>query len=467
MELKGLNLLGVLAAAVLWAGSLHAEAADAAALSLPAPAAWPLAEGRDDPLLAHIARTTDDAAFRAAVRAGVARDPDVRAAAAGTTEADARAREVRAALRPRIDLEIGGQRSIARGFSNDPDNVLERARPEQRLDAVLTAEQLLTDFGASRGRLSAARARAESADLRAAATASAAALEIAAAWHALAFARADAALAQALVARHRVILEAASERAQAGAGAVGDIARVEAALATAGVEASRAQADAEAAASRYARAFGVAPPTELARPAPPPSPLQAEDAIATAEAAPAVEHYRRLAVSARREAAAIRAERGPRLTAAVDSAKYDLFAGTIDHDVRARLTLRQRLYGGGGNAARADASEARVAQAEFALDRALADARRDAAIAWSDAAARGREVRTLEQGYVAARQARDLYVEQFRLARGSLLELLRAEADFHAAARALVRGLAEQDIARLRLLEIANGLAPYFGLDAG
>ena len=75
-------------------------------------------------------------------------------------------------MRPTVDLNVTGYRVLSREFSNDPTNIIERSRPEQRTDAILSAQQVVFDFGATARRAAAAgaRLRAAGADLEASAT---------------------------------------------------------------------------------------------------------------------------------------------------------------------------------------------------------------------------------------------------------------------------------------------------------
>lgn len=433
----------------------------------PPPAPVPLAADNPDPLIAWAEASDPGPAFPTAVTAGVTRAPQVREAQAQVSEALGLRAEVRAALRPRVDAEISGQQVISRDFSNDPDNVLERSRPEQRADAVLVAEQLLTDFGASRARLAAADARAEGARARVAAIAEEAALDAVAAWLSVRLGEASVALADALITRHESILSATRERARAGAGAQGDVARVESFLEAARADRSRAIEELERARARYAVALQAAPPAPGDAPARPVAPPAGtlDEALAAARASPQTRIAAARVASSERELASARADRLPRLTTGIDAAKYSLGEDVADHDVRARLTLRQQLYGGGAPAARVDQAQARLRQSEFAAERATQDAGRQAAEAWQSARALDDQVAALRAAYVASRRTRDLFAEQFRLARGSLLELLRAEADLSDAAQAWLDRLAQRDLARYTLAARTGRLLDHLGIE--
>ena len=433
--------------------------------TLPGPSPMPFAAAFEEPFLAFADARAPAARFIDAVRAAVARSPAAGAAGAAVDEARGVKREAVGATRPRLDLDVSGQQVLSRAFANDPQNILERSRPDRRVDATATAEQTLLDFGAGLERVRAARARTEAARAGAAAGAEDAAVLAITAWYDVYLADADAELAGALARRHEAILGDTRRRVEGGAGAEADIARVEAYLAAARAREERAWQAGAAARLRYAQAFGTAPPLRLDRPR---APAADGDFVATVTAAarvPAVAAARERSAAARHDFEATRADRLPRLIAGVDAGKYSLTDDIIDHDVRARLTLRQRIYGGGSGAARADQAAARRNEANFTLRRAEDEAARDAGIAWQDARSLDRQAAILRDAYVASRRTRDAYAQQFRVARGSLIELLRAEVDLEDAAAAYLRAVAQADLARYTLLERTGGLLAWFAID--
>lgn len=445
---------------------LAAAAPDRAVLPPPAPV--PLADGARDPLLDYADTTGADAAFAAALGTAVARAPEVREAVAVVAETVGVRQEVRAALRPRADVDLTAQRVISRDFSSDPDNILERSRPRERADAVLTAEQLIFDFGAARNRLRAQDARGAAARAQVELTAAETALELASQWYELWLAGSRADLADALVARHRAILADTRARAAGGTGTAGDVVRVEAYLAGADARAARAAGEVEAARLRYLEAFGVEASARPGRPVAPSVDAGGFTAVlAAARDGPAAAVVRGEVTAAERDLAAAQRERLPRLTAGLDAAKYSVFDGEVDHDVRGRLTLRQRLYGGGAASGRVAQAAARLSQRTFVAERVLGEAARDAGVAFREVGARDRAAAALRAGYVASRRTRDVYVEQFRVARGSLLELLRAESELADAAGAYLAAVAEADLARYTLVARTGGILARLGVKIG
>jgi outer membrane protein, adhesin transport system len=104
---------------------------------LPVPSGRPMAiDFANDPVLG-LSRTEGDfATFRALIAGVVERHPGTAESAANEDEALAGVEEAREAQLPTVDLSITSYRVIARDFSNDPTNIIERSRPEQRTDAI-------------------------------------------------------------------------------------------------------------------------------------------------------------------------------------------------------------------------------------------------------------------------------------------------------------------------------------------
>ena len=193
------------------------------------------------------------------------------------------------------------------------------------------------------------------------------------------------------------------------------------------------------------RAFdlGRAPPFD--------GPAMTKDAAAqAATTSPEARAARADADTARFQAKASRADTQPTVSAGIDAGRYGVFETDRDYDIRGRLTARARLFGGVN--ARAEQAEARAAAAEARAQRIIEEGRRDAIIAWSDVVALQDQQATLERSYLAGRQSRDVLAERFRVARGSLFDVLASEDSFFETAVAYVQAVAELDAARYVLL---------------
>lgn len=130
----------------------------------------------------------------------------------------------------------------------------------------------------------------------------------------------------------------------------------------------------------------------------------------------------------------------------------------------ARSCCARSFATGGGQGARVAEMKAKKRSAEFALDRAETAAARQLAVAEADVSKLRLATPPLEAAYLDSRRARDLFVEQFRVLRGTLFDVLRAERDLLDAALALSRTTYDLDVARFTLLARQNGLIERFGI---
>jgi len=451
----------VLAVALGCAAPIFAQTAPA---TLPSPTGAPQTiDPATDPLLGFVRRTDGGADFRGRVGQAIEKHPSVQEAINVQREARQVRAEVRAGLLPRIDAGLNGDYSLARNFDRDDDLIIERSRPRTRTDANLTGEQLLFDFGATSQRISAANARIRAAESEVRATASDAGLRAVSAYYDVLVYQTFVDLGQDFIKRHEQILADTRLRFEQGYGPAGDVARVEAYLADAQGRIARFERDLASARARYLEAFGEAAPARVPRPEPPKSAAASQDeAVALSAKAPEVAAAKAREDSAEREWRAARADRLPRVTGVVDATQYDILEDGNDYDIRGRVVLRHNLFAGGRVGARANQALARFRQAEFAADRVVAEAGRDAGIAFEDVRVLERQAATLERAYIANRRTRDLFVEQFKVSRGTLLDVLQAEQDYFEAAVAFLQGTAELDVARHVLLDRTGELLGNF-----
>lgn len=420
--------------------------------SLPGPSADPLRVDRaTDPILQLGASRASFEEFRQVIAATVARHPARAEQEAVTDEARAVLAEARERQRPSADASITSYRVISREFSNDPENIIERSRPEQRTDALLSVQQTVFDFGASDSRVRAAGARLRAAALEAEATSDRVALSAIAAWYDIFAYRALTILTETFAESQRELRASVEERVRSGVSAPGDVARVESYIASAETRLARFRRQLANAEARFAELAGAPAPGAVERAPTPASPVQTRDAAALAATrSPAVLSAERLAEAARQEARAARADRLPQVAVGVDAGRYGVFENDRDYDIRGRVAIRQRLFGGVD--ARANQLSARARATEARADRIREEASRDAAIAWSDVQALEEQLAALEASYIAARRSRDVIVERFRAARGSLFDVVAAEDTYFSAATAYIQAIAELDAARYVLL---------------
>jgi adhesin transport system outer membrane protein len=448
-------------------GAASRQVGTPALSALPQPTSEPqLLRADEDPLIRFLTSSDPAAPFRMEVSSAVETHPRVEESIAAEQEAQGVRSEVRAGLFPQVDVNLTSERSIGREFSNDPDNIIERSRPDRRTDGVVSASQLLYDFGATTNRIKSANAGIEGAEAQIEVTAIQTALQAITAYYDLFGYGKLAELSEGYVARHKSILADTEFRVRQGYGPAADLARVESYVASAEAFVGRYQRQLASARARYAEVFGSPPPARLARPTPPAQIYASyEAAVAASRSAPALAAAEAQAESARQAWRASRAEQLPRVTANLDASKYDVYdRWNADYDVRARVVLRHRILGFGSISSRTDQALARYRQSEFAAEQAGNEVGRDAGIAYRDVQVLEDQVEALKTAYFASRRTRDLFVEQFRVARGSLLELLRAEQDYFQAAANYLEGVIELDVARYVLLARTGALLEDLGV---
>ncbi|HEX2763962.1 MAG TPA: TolC family protein [Allosphingosinicella sp.] len=457
--------LGALGCALSVVAAATAAAQPRPGATLPPPSTNPLSiDVSKDPVLQLARSQAAPEFFRSVVAAAVQHHPATQEARATSAEAEAVVDEARERRLPSVDLNISSYRVISREFSNDPQNVLERSRPSHRTDAQLTVQQTIFDFGASAERVLAAGARLRAAAAEAELSADRIALSSVAAWYDVFAYRALVALSESFVAGQKELRAAVEERVRLGASAPGDTARVESYLASAQTRLAvfrRGLANAEA---RYTELIGSPPPPSLERAPIPKLPAMTKEAAELAAmSGPEARSAQALADSTRREAKAAKADRLPQIGVGIDAGRYGVFENATDYDVRGRVTLRQRLFG--GTEARVAQAEARVRSADARAARIRDEAARDASIAWSDVRALEEQLRALEDSYIASRRSRDVLIERFINSRGNLFDVVAAEDAYFETATAYIRALSELDAARYVLLSRTGGLLDALGID--
>ncbi len=452
----------LLAATLLPAGPVLAQAA------LPAASGEPLSVSAEtDPLLTltRRAETPDD--FRAAIAAAVARNPGVAEAEAYLDEARARRREAQMGLVPDLEIGFSARQSVARNFSNDPDNLIERSRSRGRADATFSLQQPILDFGATSARIVAAGHRLRAAAWEIDVSAERTALAAIAAWYDVFAYRALVELAESFLESQTEFRASVAARIASGVNAEGDLARADSSIAVTGANLARYQRLAAGAEARYSQLIGTPPRVGTMRAPRPDLPaITQQMAEYLGRSTPQVEVARATARAAYDESRAAKADRLPRVTAGVEGGRYGLFDNDIgsDYDVRGTVNVSQRFFS--GSFARADAEKARAAATRARADATEEESARDAAIAWADVEALEAQVDALQDNYIASRQTRDVLAERFRVSRGTLFDVLQAEDAYFAVAGSYVQAVTERDAARYVLLARTGRLLDALGIDA-
>ena len=432
---------------------------------LPAPSGDPMAiDPKTDPILRLALPSADPNVFHEAIRGVVARNPSQGEAEARRDEAIGARNEARAAQYPVVDLSMSYFRVIDRDFSNDPQNVLERSRPSRRTDGLVRIQQPIIDFGTTQSRISAGNRRIE---------ASVAAIDDAnaqiamrgiATWYQVFGYRALVALSKAFVDNQTELRGAIQQRVKQGYAAPGDVAQVESYIAAAQTQWASYQRQLSSAEAQYQALTGSPAPTGLGRAPTVDTPsVSQERAQADAETIPSVRSAKLGAEAARYDIKTAKANAMPGVTVGVDAGRYGVFENDRDYDIRGSVTFSQRI--GGGAVQRIDQAAARARGAQAVYERVRDDSVRDAAIAWSDVEALEATEAAIRDNYIATRQSRDVLAERFRVARGTLFDLLASESNYFNVAARYVETVTELDIARYTLLARRGKLLDAFGIE--
>jgi outer membrane protein, adhesin transport system len=457
-------------AASLWVAVLaQAAPVDAQdyplAARLPEPRAAPLSpDVTDDPVLMIATMLADEAAFHQRITEALNANPGLAEGRADGAAALAAKRAANAAQFPRVDLALSANQAIAREFSNDPDNVIERARGSGRVDATASLEQILLDFGASRRRIDAAIERIGAAEAEYDRKSEAIVLRAVGAYYDLfAFGHLTE-LAENFIAQNDTLRTAVEARIAQGVAPPVERAQVDGAAASARLRLAQYRREYDNARARFRELFGVDAPTRIARaPAPELERLSDDALTARAAASAPVRIAEASARAARADADAARADAQPNVTAGVDAGRFGLYEpGRRDYDVRGRLSFRYRLFGPGD--ARADEARARAEAADARALSTRLEAEREARIAWADVGALDDMLGAYRDDYVASRVTRDAVVERFRVARGTLFDSLDAEDRLFAAAANYIRGMSERDAATFVALARSGDLLRFLDI---
>lgn len=432
---------------------------DSTSTELPAPSSQPLTINPEtDPVLRTAFTMAPRDEFLDLVRNAVALHPALDETTSFATEAQYALYQQEAALLPSAEVNIIGFQVVDRRFEGDQvDNIVERTRPDRRFDYLATLNQVVTDFGATSNRVNAAGSRLRAAALRVDSAAEQIALNTIAAWYDVYSLRTILALTRAYRDNQEGARTAIEERIAQGAAAEVDAALVENSIAQLDIRAARFQQQLDSAEARYRELTGSEPPPGLLRaPELGRIPASVEIVRAAARETPETRAARLQAQAAQYDAKATRRDLLPSIGASLNAGRYGLLEPRRDYDVVARVTLRQRLFG--GLPQRAKAAEANADALDARARRISEESSRDAATAFSDLQSLERQLEALRLAYIATRQTRDATVQRFRYSRGTLFNVIEASDTFYSAATGYMQALAQRDAARYVLLARTGAL---------
>ena len=417
-----------------------------------------------DPILGLKNRQVDREEFRRVIDGALRRHPALAESAALEDEASVRVNQEKAGYFPTVDVNLSTYRVLSREFSNDPDNIVERSRAKQRTDAQMSVQQTVLDFGATARRVAAARSRDKAAVADVEGTADRVVLGAIDAWFNVFGYRAMVSLGTSFLNAQQDLRKGVQQRIRDGASAEGDLARVDSYMSEAALRLATYERQLGEAEARYRELTGDFPTAVTSRAPVPTIAIQSrEDAMLAADDIPGVRSAQASADAAGRDVWATRAAKLPSVSAGVDAGRYGFLENDTDYDIRARITVKQRLFG--GTEPRTAQYEARQRSAIARASRIRQEAERDAAIAFSDVHTLERQLDALQEAYKAARRSRDVIVARFRVSRGSLIDVIAADEAYFSSATAYVQGLTQLDSARYVLLSKTGTLLGELKID--
>lgn len=403
--------------------------------------------------------------LRGLVATAIGAHPRYKGALAKRREVAAVLEEARAGWQPRVAAGVTGGVAFFDGDEGDNRASTAGEGATTEADAFVSGSQLIYDFGATDGRVSAAMAAGVGVEAELGAAAAAIGFDAIAAFLDVRRSRIQVALADENLEIHRLILGFAEERRAAGVGTDSDVVRAGARLA--GAEADRVQIEQalQEASSRYRELFGDLPDDEA--PGLPPvlaiEPESVEAAVALAQDNAAPGRVARAETDRRRfERDAAEAGRWPSLNLQVRATRFDVLEGSQDVELTGRLVAQVDLYTGGAAAARVAQANERLNQAARSEDGARRVLERDTRIAFSDMSSRRRQLESVRTALEQNHRARLSILQQFRLRGASLIDVLGTQDDYFVVARRYVDTLVDAQLAAWRLAQVTGVLVAAF-----
>lgn len=397
---------------------------------------------------------TETEAFKQRVYDAIASHPRVRSAFARTGQAAADTNMARAALRPQLSMEVQGRTSLARDFGNDFDDLVDRSQSDDDARASLVARQLIFDGGAASGRLRAARLLEHKAEARAEAEINQFALTAITTYYNVVRYRMVRDLAHSNVTRHQELLSDIEARLSQGVGDARSVARGQARLADARAQLISVERQLEAANNNYVEFFGMMPDNVSLPQAPFAQLPSREDAQQTAiSRSPALAAAISEQDARKAEYRAARTEKFiPSLSVELRGTRYNIGESGEDYDLSAILAVNYSLYSGGLKSARENRALQHMRETQFNAEAMQREIIRRVHTAHQQVTSWAGELVLLKTAAVSNAQSREIFLEQFSVAGGSVLDVFQAEQDYVSAAKRYIDGSVEYALSAYALL---------------
>ncbi len=407
-------------------------------------------------------------AFRERVARAVERHPALAGADNRRAEDAESVKEAKSALYPQISMRIGGGRSVVTPSDSYGTSA------HGRTDLVLTARQLIYDFGATFGRIDASQFEERARGFDVLITAKQITLDALGAYLRVITLRDQVALAEKNVAKHEDIASMVVVRIEAKVAPASDMDQVNSRLATAESMLSAFIGDRARAEAVFIELFDedagpvLFPVVDLALP------LNNDETLITAVAAhPRMKMHDMQVWAAKRMIDAAWSDKLPRLMLEADVTRYDIdpsFSSSGGDNGKpygavVRLNVVYDLFDGGSRKARENKAKFRAAKVRYDRDVFQRELSRQIRYAYAAVVSNEGSLKALKLSVQAGKGTVYAYDRKYRIGRVSLIDLLDAQADLYQAASNFNGGRLELLLAKFGVLTLTGSLLNYFDVD--
>ncbi len=431
--------------------------------ALPEAAAARAGEGPslDDvkPFAAPKAAPSKPATLSEAVTRALADNPQIGLAVARYDEASALVRVAQAPLYPQAEASVAGGHGLTGSYATAVGDYwsTKNAMGAARVETNLSARQLLFNFGATAADVDRAARTMDAQALQSVATAEDVAFSVSQAYMKLLQQRELLKLADENLAALKDIARLVDENERNGNATLADVKRARARVLDAQTFRSDQDYELHLATDRFRR-LARAEPGALRAPRPLTGSIPANKDVALQEAYranPAILSLQSSIAAGKRELDAVKLGTLPTLNleAGVTGKHNAGEKNKTELDVRTVAALRYKLLDGGLQSAQIDQAVSRIVQQEMKLQSQKDDIEADLRqFYWQLESARGKQA-GLSDGVETSLKARELYNEQFRGGKRTLLELLDVETAYFNARRTQITNRFDEQLATFGIIK--------------
>lgn len=337
-----------------------------------------------------------------------------------------------------------------------------------RMDAALTATQLLWDGHATSSRVNAAEASLRSAHSEYIAAADTLSLDAVIAHVSVYRQRLLVGLSQDNVNEHRDILTSMEEREKVGAGSLADVTQTRGRLARAMTTLSTTKNDLNVIMANYYRLTGTAP-QDLAQATLPDSVPADVDMAATStmNSNPKIASLIAEVDRAVQQVSQNEANYYPefKLKASSGFTQNADAAETYTKKDQLMVTMDWNLFNGGSDLAGINAAKSRKLASEMSLRDIRDTLMEEVASSWSQYESAREQATLYEQAVEYNRQTRDMYLQQFTVGQRSLLDVLDAENELFNTQGQLITAQTNVIISGFRLITLSGNILESLEID--